>query len=333
MEISGLSETYPSSTTEREDVGKEQRESERGGRGERRTEDRKVRRKGIENVESEKTRPPPKSPLPIPRQRIKSNKDEEKVPLAPAKSPSISPICSFPVVSPSRPLPIPKSRLGNRERDRGPIRQDEDEELNVFSPNATSPMRPVPRARIISKGDTEQVQRSTRGDEEPEIRGGEARGKDRGGARGRGGGGGGGWLAGERGEKEEVVVSSKQPVPRKRASKDSLALTSPTNIQPKFSSQNLPTSIMAPDLDPLRFSLTPLSPGSTPGVRTSLTKRKKGGGIRVPLWNAPPPPAFSPPSTPTRRDLPRKLVCIYAMYDVLLILQIWPIYKIVLSNL
>lgn len=256
-ETSGLSDTFPSDERGREE--------EQGGRGGRRTEG-KEERKGMDSVNSNKSKFPVKSPLPIPRPRIKSNKDEEFK------------VASVPATSPIRPLPIPKTRLGNRV----PVQQDEDEEVNVFSPTRTGPARPVPRARIASKEESEQVQRSTRED-------GEA---DRGGKGAKGGRGGRGrGLAEEREKKGDVTISSTHPTPQKRTSRNNRTETS-TNVQRRL---KVPMTVPASAL--LRFSPSPLSPGTN---RTSLSKRKKGGGIRAPHWNAPPPPPFSPPSTLTR---------------------------------
>ena len=48
------------------------------------------------------------------------------------------------------------------------------------------------------------------------------------------------------------------------------------------------------------------SPAATPLHYQGTRPRKKGGGIRMPLWKAPPPPIWTPPATPTPKDPTKK---------------------------
>lgn len=99
---------------------------------------------------------------------------------------------------------------------------------------------------------------------------------------------------------EEAAVPSKGPVPRKRISKDNLNRMQPTSSHSISSSHNLSPAVPAPLSFSPSSSPTYATP-STPDVSASIMKIKKGGSIRMPLWSAPPPPKFSPPSTPTGR--------------------------------
>ena len=195
--------------------------------------------KGSNSMESERNRPPLRSPLPVPRGKI-----------------SLSP-----TTSPTHPVPTPKAKLGSRERDSGPAIQHEYEELCELYPQSNTSTRPVPRARTTSKEKVEQGKPSTWGDGKKEK----------------------GLVAEER--KDNVVVTPKSHVPRGRASRDSRDISPLVQTLQRFSPSPLPSHIT--------------------GEVTAIRKRKKGGSIRMPFWNAPPPPLFSPPSSPTRRQ-PRK---------------------------
>ena len=232
---SGTLEAYPSLSGGR---GQEERGKEIGWKKE-------PSWKNINSSESEKNKPQLKSPLPLPR---------VKVPLI------------VPAMSPTRPHPTPKVRLGNGGNGRSPLRKEEGEEFST-SPAA----RPVPRKRSVSKGDAELVQQSIR---------------DQGMKLGRN-------QVGRRGKKE-VDVLTKSPVPRRQVSKDNSMQVPPTNIQSTSAARKLSPVGQAPR------SLSPLPTKMTYDGRSLTMKRRKGGGIRTPLWIAPPPPIFSPPSTPTR---------------------------------
>ena len=217
--------------------------------------------KSCADFQSRKTKPLPLvPPLPAPRSRIKSNKDEED-------SSNITSVQKSPVRS--RPIPIPKSRNASGSRDQGvaPARVEEEE-------SSKSPIRPVPRPRVVSKENKEQ----SLGNRDNDKR---------------------------QGDKQSItlerylsVESSKPPVPRKRAYKESLTDVPIKKLHPVASGRDVPMFSASPATNrgSLRYS----------GDRLTRSKRKKGGRIRAPLWRAPPPPDFTPPPpdfTPPPPDL------------------------------
>ena len=84
----------------------------------------------------------------------------------------------------------------------------------------------------------------------------------------------------EREQREQAVASTTggkaPPVPRKRTNK-SLQESSPAHLIPEVT--------------------TPI-----PIPNKMSTRKRKGGGIRIALWQAPPPPSWTPPATPTVTD-------------------------------
>lgn len=171
---------------------------------------------------------------------------------------------------PTHPSPVPKSRNGNGNKDHwtGSRFTKRDDEESV-----KAPFRPVPRMRVISKESKEQalenkVVKTAGGNSSTEL--------------------------------------FKLPVPRKRvkengsevpAKESSISpISQPISCTPKLHSVS-PAS--AAKRGSVRLS------GSSPYARS---KRKKGGCIRGPLWKAPPPPDFAPPTTPSHS--PRRLATI-----------------------
>lgn len=68
-----------------------------------------------------------------------------------------------------------------------------------------------------------------------------------------------------------------------------------------------PTPRRRPNKTVSESDLVQTSIASTSHHQLSLVRtRRKGGGIRVPLWKAPPPPIWTPPETPTSKDPNRK---------------------------
>ena len=216
-----------------------------------------------------KSKPLPKPPSPVPRTKVQSHREGDDSPMAASVH-----------LTPAQPVPVPKSRNGNgtkaREEQGPPLRG---EDGNGVHKNST-PHRPVPAARAASKETKETSSRSNCG-----------------------------------------TGLAKPPIPRKRFHKESLTTESPTRERHPPPSYPLPPSPLTPShpsppahsLPPSPSSqphpLPPLSAnpsdrasarlsGSSPYDRTR-SKRKKGGGIRAPLWKAPPPPDFTPPPTPS----------------------------------
>lgn len=143
--------------------------------------------------------------------------------------------------------PVPRARLGSR----GANQTDQTAVSGLKRSNeALTPSPPAPRSRL-SKGQDTQIQ-----------------------VRDREGEGAGG--------KEVGFNKNPSPVPRKRVNKD----LNPGNHQ-------LPT---ADGREKEGRGGEGERKGTTP-PKQSLKTRRKGGGIRVPLWTAPPPPLLSPSST------------------------------------
>lgn len=181
-------------------------------------------------------------------------------------------------------MPKPRTRKPSRGDDIDPafssstsqVRPAESEES--VEATLSSPVRPVVRRRVGSKGASPSLQvtsRSSTSNSQDElltsspVRMPAPRARD---------------AAGEKSASMQVQPLHQKsradpPIPRKRHNKTS----SESEVQPKASPATAPTY-----------------------QQVSLRTRKKGGGIRMPLWKAPPPPTWTPPATPTPNDPTRK---------------------------
>jgi len=200
-----------------------------------------------------KAKPLPKLPSPVPRTKVRGHRDRDNCPIpAPTRSGKVPP-------APTQPLPVLKSRNGNgtREEERELSLRLEDERGKQ---KTSTPLRPVPVARGVSKENKETSSRNNGG-----------------------------------------TGQAKPPIPRKRVYKESLTESPIRERHPLPPSNPLPpvkqlTSLPA---SPHSGHTSARMSGSSPFKDQTRSKRKKGGGIRAPLWNAPPPPEFTPPPTPS----------------------------------
>ena len=85
-------------------------------------------------------------------------------------------------------------------------------------------------------------------------------------------------------QQPQPPTSKAPPVPRKRTSKTTPPATA--EVEPK--------------------AAPPTATPTTTGSQQMSLRKRKGGGIRVPLWQAPPPPSWTPPPTPAGTEPSKK---------------------------
>ena len=211
----------------------------------------------------------PKPPLPKPRQKKSSYMRENSDVIMTSSHPPLSNGMERGEDEvPSHTRPIPRTRLTSKglpATGQIVINRQENREEIVNGVTSSSPFVPIPRARVNSKGRSALSSSPKRNTSGMDLK--ESLEKK---------------IALESLEKKATLASP--PVPVKRTFSREVSL--------ETGSSDVPLAPVALARD--NKKKVPLMP---PRVM-----RKKGGGIRKPLWKAPPPPPWTPPSTPTLKE-------------------------------
>lgn len=192
------------------------------------------------------------------------------------------------------PLPKPRLRKTSRGDDIDPTLSPPAAQPHPAEPKVRrdgSPAPPVVRRRLKSKGasPTSQVTNSSRCKADS--------GED---------------SSSPLTSQDELLTSSpvRHPAPRTRAREGMATSTQVKPLHQKSSAGGLDTG--APPTPSKRPNKTAsesepkASPVPAPLHHQGSRPRKKGGGIRMPLWKAPPPPTWTPPATPIPKDPTKK---------------------------